>query len=360
MYTITDESENTLERAAVQTAVTIKLGMDVHAAQVTVCRQVDGRLPQPPHRRHETELLRLVREHLARGERVYCCYEAGPCGYGLHRALVALGATNYVVAPQRWDVSGRRVKTDKRDAKQLCIRLDQYVRGNHDAFTVVRVPTPEQEQRRLLCRLRGTLLKERQRCELRGHGLALAQGIRAPQGWWEAVPWREFAAALPLWLYGHLARWQRQAVALQAQIDELTPRLEALSLGQQAPKGLGALTTTLLDAEILDWSRFVNRRGPGSYTGLCPTEETSDQRRKQGAVSKYGNPRVRHLLIEAVWRMLQHQPHYKPFHALRAATNSRARKRAVVAAARRLSVDLWRIHTGRCTPEQLHLTMVTL
>ena len=355
-----NRSEVTLERAAVETAVIIKLGLDVHAGQITVCRQIDGRLPQPPHRRSESEETRLVREHLAHGERVFSCYEAGPCGYGLHRALLALGATNYVVAPQRWDVSGRRVKTDKRDAKQLCIRLDQYVRGNHDAFSVVRVPTPEQEQRRALCRLRGTLLKERQRCELRGHGLALAQGVRAPQGWWEPAQWRDFAPELPPWLRPHLERWQRQAVALQEQIDEVTPRLEALSHGQRAPKGFGALTTTLLQGEILDWSRFANRRGPGSYTGLCPTEESTDQRRKQGAVSKYGNPRVRHLLIEAVWRMLPHHPHYKPFFLLRAATNSRARKRAVVAAARQLAVDLWRIHTGRCTPEQLKLVMVVL
>jgi len=347
-------------RASVEAGVIIKLGLDVHARQVTVCRQIDGRLPQPGQRRSQEQLLAWVREHVAAGAKVYCCYEAGPCGYGLHRALTELGAVNYVVAPQRWDTSGRRVKTDQRDAHELCLRLDQYVRGNLNAFTVVRVPTPEQEQRRALCRLRGTLLKERQRGELRGHGLALAQGISAPSGWWEPKAWTTFAEELPVWLRGHLVRWQRQAIALQEQIDEVTPRLEALSAGQLAPKGLGALTNTLLEAEILDWARFTNRRAPGSYTGLCPSEDSSGERRKQGAVSKHGNPRVRHLLVEAVWRMLIHHPDYKPFRLVRAATSSRARKRAVVAAARRLVVDLWRLRTGRGTAEQLHLVMVTL
>jgi transposase len=339
---------------------TVKLGLDVHAAQITVCCQIDGSLPRPAHRRSQAELLALVESHLARGEKVYACYEAGPCGYGLHRALSALGALNYVVAPQRWDLSGHRVKTDKRDARQLCLRLDQYVRGNTAAFSVVRVPTPEQEQRRAWCRQRGTLLKERQRCELRGHGLALAQGVRVPAGWWQADEWAEFAPALPEWLRGHLARWRRHAVTLQEEIDEITPRLEALSAGLCVPKGLGALTATLLDSEILDWGRFTNRRQPGSYTGLCPSEDSSGESRRQGAVSKHGNPRVRHLLVEAAWRMLAYQPDYKPLHRVRAATGARARKRAIVAAARRLAVDLWRIHTGRVTAGQLGLVMVEL
>jgi transposase len=340
--------------------VIIKLGLDVHAGQITVCRQIDGRIPQPGRRCSEEQLVELVKEHLGLGDQVYACYEAGPCGYGLYRRLTELGATVYVVAPQRWNPGGNRVKTDKKDARELCLRLDQYVRGNRDAFSVVRVPTPEQERRRAWCRQRGMLLKERQRCELRGHGLALTQGVRAPAGWWEPRVWLEFAPALPPWLRGHLQRWQRHAARLDEEVQDMTPMLELLSFGQQAPKGLGALTATLLDSEILDWSRFRNRRQPGSYTGLCPSEDSSGERRSQGSVSKHGNPRVRHLLVEAVWRMLAWQPHYKPFYAVRAATGRRGRKRAAVAAARQLAVDLWRIHTNRSTPEALGLLMVTL
>lgn len=347
-------------RSGDRAAESVKLGLDVHAAQITVCRQLDGALPQPAHRRSPAEVLALVAEHRGRGEQVYTCYEAGPCGYGLHRALEELGAVNHVVAPQRWDERGRRVKTDQRDARELCLRLDRYVRGNTDAFTVVRVPTPAQEQRRALCRHRGSLLQERQRCELRGHGLALAQGLRAPAGWWEPVQWAEFAPALPEWLRPILARWQGHAVALQKQIDELTPRLAALSAGLLVPKGLGALTAALLDSEILDWSRFTNRRQPGSYSGLCPSEDSSAERRRQGAVTKHGNPRVRHLLVEAAWRMLSWQPDYKPLQMVRAANGARARKRAIVAVARRLAVDLWRINTGRVTAEKLGLVMVQL
>lgn len=330
------------------------LGLDVHAAQITVCAQMDGCLPKPPRRCSWTEVVELVADHLGAGARVYTCYEAGPCGYGLHRKLTELGAVNYVVAARDWDPV-RRVKTDKRDARELCVRLDQYVRGHHDAFTVVRVPNPEQEQRRALCRQRGTLLKERQRCELRGRGLALAQGVHAPDGWWQADVWPGFSRELPEWLRPHLQRWQREAVRLQAEIEAVTPCIELLSTGKFIPKGFGAMSLGLLEAEIFDWSRFTNRRGPGGYSGLCPTEDSSGGRRKQGAVSKYGNPRVRHILVEAVWRMLALQPDYPPLRAVRAATNRRDRKRAAVAAARRLIVDLWRIYTGRRTAEQCGL-----
>jgi transposase len=353
----TNGTENNAGRASVETGVTIKLGLDVHAAQITVCRQCDGALPQPAQTFTWERAVAWIEEQIKGARQVFSCYEAGPCGYGLHRKLTALGAINYVVAPQRWDERGRRVKTDKRDARELCNRLDRYVRGNTDAFAVVRVPTPEQEQVRALTRQRGAVLKERQRCVVRGHGLMLAQGLRAPELWWTSTEWPACAAQLPDWLRSHVHWWQSQAVRLDQELDEVSRRVEALSQGQDTPKGMGALTTALLNAEILDWRRFDNRRQVGSYTGLCPSEASSGERRRQGAISKHGNPRVRHHLIEAVWRLDHWQPNYAPLKKLRAAIGARARKRAVVAVARRLAVDLWRIHTGRCPAEKLGLVV---
>jgi transposase len=326
---------------------------------VTTCRQIDGRVPQPSQKLTEEKLLIMVAEHLARGHMVYTCYEAGPCGYGLHRRLEALGAKSIVVAPQRWDERGQRVKTDRRDARELCQRLDRYVRGNTDVFTVVRVPSESQERFRALCRQRASVLKERQRCELRGHGMMLVHGVDAPRGWWEERVWPTISARVPEWLREHLDRWRRHAVQLQVEVDSLTPRIELAAVGHQVPKGLGAMTYAILMAEIGDWSRFNNRRQPGSYTGLCPSEDSSNKKRRQGSVTKHGNPRIRHLLVEAAWRMLEWQPDYPPLRRARGLT-VRARKRAIVAAARQLAVDLWRLYTGRRTAEQLKLVMVQL
>ena len=141
----------TKSEAKAKEELTTKLGLDVHAGQITVCRQQDGMLAQPAQKMSWERCLEWIVEHVSSGAKVYSCYEAGPCGYGLHRQLTALGVTNYVVAPQRWDERGRRVKTDKRDARELVDRLDRYVRGNTKAFAVVRVPSPQQEQRRTWC-----------------------------------------------------------------------------------------------------------------------------------------------------------------------------------------------------------------
>lgn len=335
-----------------------KLGLDVHAGQITVCRQQEGLLPQPAQKMSWDRCLGWILEQVGEGVRVYSCYEAGPCGYGLHRQLTAMGVTNYVVAPQRWDEQGRRVKTDKQDARELVDRLDRYVRGNTKAFSVVRVPTEQQEQERSLVRQRGAVLKERTRCVLRGHGMLLAQGFRAPTEWWKPACWFKFQRELPAWLRGQVELWQGKALDLTKDLERLDREVEKLSANKAIPKGLGKLTSALLGSEILDWRRFKNRRQVASYTGLCPSESSSGEKRKQGSISKHGNPRVRHQLVEAVWRLQLWQPGYPPLKKLREASGARMRKRAAVAVARRLAVDLWRIETGQCSAQKLGLTLV--
>src|SRR4051812_18820625 len=276
-----------LERAAVQT---------VHAKDIVFCRQDDGQLPKPGQRLVWCAFLSWVRELRNAGHQVFSCYEAGPCGYGLHRQLTEMGVINIVVAPQRWDKQGKRVKTDKRDARELCDRLDRYLRGNTKAFSVVFIPTPEQEQRRALGRQRGNLVKERQRCVVRARGLMLAQGIQAPLLWWRPKHWLEFQAQLPGWLREQVGTWQQMAVRLDQEVVRWTKQLEQYSDTEVVLKGVGQLTSVLVAIEVLDWSRFKNRRQVASYTGLCPSEDSSGARRRQGSVTKHGNPRLRHAL----------------------------------------------------------------
>jgi len=335
----------------------VKLGLDSHGDQITSCRQEGGCLPQPAQKMSWNKTLSWAQEQVASGAKVYSCYEAGPCGYGLHRQLEAMGVKNLVVAPQRWDERGKRVKTDRRDARELVDRLDRYLRGNTKVFSVVRVPTPEEEQRRRLTRQRGTVLKERNRCVLRGYGLMLAQGVRAPSQWWKEDNWKKLAGTLPQWLREEVEFWQKKALDFSVELKRLDAEVRRLSAGQLLIKGVGSLTSAILSSEILDWQRFQNRRQVASYTGLCPSEESSGVKRKQGSINKHGNPRVRHQLVEAVWRLSKWQPHYRPLEQLRKASGTRARKRAAVAVARRLAVDLWRISTGQCSAQKLGLEL---
>jgi transposase len=150
-------------------------------------------------------------------------------------------------------------------------------------------------------------------------------------------------------------------LALQEKINALSVQLQNAATAKQ-PRGLGAMSSVIIDREIGDWNRFNNRRQIASYTGLCPGEYSSGNTRLQSCVTKHGNPRLRAALVELAWRLVRFQPHYKPIikwqRTLRrgALATGAARKKAIVAVARQLAVDLWRVRTSRCTAAQLGLT----
>src|SRR5208337_4565805 len=102
-----------------------------------------------------------------------------------------LGVKNLVVVPKAMGQGGKKQKTDKRDAGELCDSLDRYLRGHDKALSVVRVPTQEQEQKRALIRYHRQIMADRGRCEARGKGLLCAQGIEVQGLWWEGHGWLE-------------------------------------------------------------------------------------------------------------------------------------------------------------------------
>jgi transposase len=352
----TNNEQATETRALVEAGVIIKLGMDVHARQVTVCRQIGDQTPQPPQVFTKERLLVWVRRMVEAGAVVHSCYEAGVMGYALHRELTALGVKNVVVTPRK--LSGpKRQKTDALDARALVERLDRWLRGNRDAFSAVRVPTPEQEQSRAQSRLRDHLGRMRRMAESRGRSLLLAQGFACEKYWWRQAKWAVLAPTLPPWLRLLLAEWQATAADLDRRERALRAQLEATA-PKALPKGVGALTWVVLAREILDWSRFQNRRQVASYTGLCPGVHTSDGKGREGSINRCGNRVVRTALVELVWRLVRWQPDYKPVRALvdKTVLSPRRRRKHAVAAARRLAIDLWRLATKQTTPEKLGLT----
>lgn len=349
-------NHNTQTDAGVRAGV-IKLGLDVHASSIVVVRQVDAQGPQPAQRFTPGAFLAFAKRQIGLAGAVYSCYEAGPFGYVLHRQLAGLGVQNLVVRPRDWSTYGERVKTDSRDAGALCSCLDRYLAGNQGALAVVRVPSEAEEAARALGRQRQALANERVRLTLQGKSAALLRGIPLPKDWWEpkVLPTLE----LPADLLAQLQIWQRVLVSIDAELQALTVRLQQAAPAG-LPAGLGPMTWELLHREVGDWHRFRNRRQVASYTGLCPSEHSSGQSRLQGCINRHGNPRVRHLLIEAVWRLFKFQPRYRAIAkwlpVLSGLKISGARKKKIIVAiARQLAVDLWRIATGRTTAAALGL-----
>lgn len=333
----------------------VKLGIDQHARDVVVSMQEDGSVPQRAQKMNAADLLALVRGLVSGGAKVFACYEAGPCGYWLYRALVSAGATAYVIVPKALG-GARRQKTDQLDALALCDTLDRYVRGNLKAFTVVTVPSEAAEQKRVRGRVRNQLQQERGRMAARGRSLLLSQGHHVEGLWWGRIKWEQLKETLPAWLVSCLDEIRALLLKADEQEKALRKELEADAQSAPRPKAIGALTWVLLSRELCDWSRFKNRRQVAGYTGLCAGVEQSGTHHRDGCINRCGNPRVRALLIEAVWRLSIWQPNYAPVKKLAdGIARGAARRKLAVAAARRLAVDLWRLATGQTTLEKLNL-----
>jgi len=243
----------------------------------------------------------------------------------------------------------------------LVFVLDRYVAGNDSALATVRVPTPQEEQRRIQSRQREQLRHEVHRVAAQGRSLLLSQGHRQKGQWWQGRSWAGLLPGLPAWLVERLEVFRRMLAMLEEELQAATAALEAQA-PRCGPRGLGGLTHRTLEGEVGQWSRFNNRRQVASYTGLCGGISASGQYQQLLSITKHGNVRLRTALIELAWRWVMWQPQCplvrRWSRVLYAPKVTRAaRKKAIVAIARQLAVDLWRWQTGRIKPEQLGWVM---
>jgi transposase len=184
----------------------------------------------------------------------------------LHRKLEELGVTNYVVCPTKLDSRGKGVNNDSRDALELLVRLDRYVAGNRKAFSVVRVPTPEQEQKRALARQRDQLRRKRLSLAAQGRMLLLGQGFRQSNSWWQDRRWEKLHVQLPVWLVQRLEVFRRLIDYMDQEVEQLTQQ-GAAAAPQSLPVGMGRLTHEVIASEMKDFKHFQNRRQVGQLPG---------------------------------------------------------------------------------------------
>jgi transposase len=339
----------------------VKLTQDVHAHFFVSCVQEEGQQPKAPRKMDPKTHLKWVRQLVAQSEKVYSCYEAGPTGFSLHRQLTGLGVENIVVAPSRLDEQGKRVNNDKTDTLQLAGRLDRYVAGNKRIFTVVRVPSMEEEQRRVWPRQRKQLQEQRLSLASQGRSLVLTQGVSIDNMWWQQAKWKKHEKELAPWLLVHLEIFRKIILSIQEQIEQIEKKIlgERKAKAQPKPKYAGEASLEIIESEVCDWQRFGSWRKAGSYCGLTGGVSASGQSHSDLSITKVGNRRLRTALIEMAWRLVLHQPNYwltkkwAPILDPKAKAHRRSRKKAIVAYARQLFVDLWKWKTGRVTAEQL-------
>jgi transposase len=330
----------------------LKLGLDVHLEFIMAVAQKDHANPHAPRKFTRAQLVTQVQKWVAEGFQVFCVQESCGFGFVLHRELLATGAQSFLITPIA--LNGKR-KTDKLDARALCLRLSRWLDGNRDELAPIRIPSEAEQRRREGTRRRKFLAGAIRSLANRGHSQVSEYcHAQLPHRWWGPRNWQKLAPLDP-WVLGVLAKLRELIVAMEAQLAELEAELLARVPAQVTPKGLGGLTLVTLDGEVCDWGRFNNRKQVGSYTGCCPGEHSSGNKRRVGGIDRLGNGRVRALLVEAVWRFLQWQPNWKAAVKMKTklGAGTAMKKKTVIALARQLAVDLWRWRTGRCTMAEL-------
>lgn len=308
---------------------------------------------------------------------VRSCYEAGRDGFWIHRALVGRGVDSIVVDPASIEVDRRRrrAKTDRLDAEKLVTQLIRHHRGER-VWSVVRVPGIPDEDARHLHRDLEVLKAERRNHRMRiqsllfTHGIALNVGRKFAEKLPELRQWD--GQSLPPSLQARVLREYQRLLQVEEQIRELekerktlletsksTPVEKAKLMSQLC--GIGTTSSWVFVMEFFAWRRFSNRREVAAAAGLAPTPyQSGDSPREQG-ISKAGNVRVRSMMVEIAWSWLRYQPESKLakwFWKRFGNGNARQRRVGIVALARRLLIDLWRLLEQGVVPDGARLKTV--
>jgi transposase len=340
----------------------IKIAIDMHLKSYRVVRQFGYQRPQPAQKFNPGAFYLWLRKQIGTGGRVVVCYEAGCFGYEPARRMQQMGAEVYIVAPQNWDEQHKRQVNDKLDATIISQHLSNYLAGDKKALSIVRIPSREEEAHRAPARLREQLRREIRRLQAMGRSLLLQREMVIAGRWWTGRSWAQIQQAMPAWVIEQLSAFKAVIEAAMVQATKLEAQIEAAAPKAELLRGEGALSHELLWRELIDPQRFKNARSVGNYFGLCPSESSSGERRRLGSITKHGNRRLRSIMVEMAWRIFFYQPQYlgvKKWAAILGdkKAGASARKRAIVALARQLAVDLWRIATGRINAGQLGLKL---
>ena len=313
------------------------------------------------------ELREKAKRRMGRSFPIIVIQEAGLDGFWIHRVLEREGIESHIVDPASIMTSRRRrrAKTDRIDGEALVRALLAHQRGEPRVCAMVRVPTPEDEDRRRVSRELKALTAERVRHVNRVKGLLFAQGVSGYE------PLRRDRRArledlrtgdgrqLPDHLKRQISRELDRLDLLLEQIKTVAAERDTLLVAAQenpvptpakmllALKGIGPDFASVLWQEGL-FRHFDNRRQVAAYAGLAPTPWQSGAVDREQGVSKSGNPRLRTTMLQLAWLWLRHQPEsaLSQWFRQRVGSKSRIRKTLITALARKLLIAFWKYATA--------------
>lgn len=289
-------------------------GMDVHKNSIVVAVLEDDQ-PQAEALTvtldNDPKAIRRLVKRLGRdGSDLRICYEAGPCGYELHRLLTEMGICCEVIAPSLIPKkAGDRIKTDRRDARKLASLY------RADLLTTIAVPDEDQESIRDLVRAREAVVRDVRAARHQLIKFLLRRGriFRETKNWTQKhrawIRRQQFEHAATHKAFEH---YRNHLEYLEERLSELDA--EIVSIAQDEPyseavgrlmclRGVKEITAMVLISEIYDFRRFPTAPEFTAYLGLVPSEHSSGGpgHEKRGGITKTGNKHVRRILVEAAW-----------------------------------------------------------
>ncbi len=303
----------------------IYVGLDVHKDTIAVAVADEGR--QGELRFFGTiassadSVLRLTKQLAASGKTPTFCYEAGPCGYGLHRFLTRLGFECAVVAPAMIPrKAGDRVKTDRRDAEMLA-RL-----WRAGELTPIWTPDEEQEAMRDLIRARKQAMDAVKIAKQQLLSFLLRHGLLYQNGSYWTKRHRRWLAELRRFRFPHqqlafeemkrsVDQAETRVATLDKAIEEAIPawRFGPVVDALRALRGVSTTVAATVVAEIGDITRFGNPRQLMAWLGLVPSESSSGSTTRRGRLTRTGNALARTMLVEAGWSYRHPSREGQPF-----------------------------------------------
>jgi transposase len=272
---------------------------------------------------------------------------------------------------------GRPVKTDRVDVKVLLRTLIAWCRGERHVWSLVRIPSIDEEDLRRSHRERSRLVRERTAHINRIKGLLFAQGIRDinVKSQYKTLAVDKLMTGdghrLPPRLASEIAREIQRLAMVQDQIAEIERERDTAPTPCEATerkrhlllqlKSIGPAISALLSREVY-YRQFGNRRQVGSFLGLTPSPYNSGAEERCQGISRAGSGHVRAIMIETAWLWVRHQPKStltQWFVERTAGHSTRVRKIMIVAVARKLAIALWRYVEHGLVPQGAMLNAQT-
>ena len=280
------------------------VAFDQHAATTVAAVLLAGeRTPALHSLTSDTPTILRFVERLHRQQPVRCCYEAGPCGFELQRALTAHEIPCDIIAPALIPRRpGDRVKTDRRDASHLAVLY------RADALTPIHIPTEQEEAARDLLRCREGIRADLLRARHRLSKFLLRHDRRFPG------PTKAWTPRHTAWLRTQqwsLPALEQTCAAYVRTVDEALERLRAVDgdlrdlltieplrarvTRLRCFRGIDDLTALTIAAELGDARRFPTAPSTMAFVGLNPSEHSSGTKRARGRITKAGNAHLRRV-----------------------------------------------------------------